>query len=149
MIRTCVVNLSSNLVVNVIERGGSVPANCTEDSAPPPGHAWIVHASAGVGWSHAAGTLVPPAEPPQTPPIDLSNLDNLERTLKAEAMLLREYCNALKAEVRGLAVLLVQKGLITNQEATGLLAYAGSGVGNQKTVADLKTDFAERYNALA
>lgn len=76
---------------------------------------------------------------------DLSDLENLERTLKAIALLMRDYGNQLKAEVRGLAVLLVGKGVITAQEAGQLLAYAGSGAGNQKTVADLRADFAAKY----
>lgn len=82
------------------------------------------------------------------PPIDLSDIDNLERTFKAQALLMRDYCNALKAEIRGLAVLLVGKGTITAAEANELLAYDGTGTGDQKTVADLKADFAAKYGSL-
>jgi hypothetical protein len=82
------------------------------------------------------------------PPIDLSNLDNLERTLKAQALVFRDYSNALKSEVRGVAVLLVQKGTFTANEANGLLAYDGSGTGDSKTIQDLKDDFAEKYVSL-
>lgn len=60
----------------------------------------------------------------------------------------RDYSNALKSEVRGLAVLLVSKGVITAQEAQGLLAYDGSGLNDAKTIEDLKGDFAEKYNSL-
>jgi len=58
-------------------------------------------------------------------PADLSNVDNLERTLKALALVLRDYCNALKAGT-----------------------YTGTGAGGTKTVPDLKADFAEKYGAL-
>lgn len=95
----------------------------------------------------ADGGVPLPADPPP-PPIDLSNIDNLERTLKALALVTRDYCNQLKAEVRGLAVLLVQKNLITASEANALLAYDGTGTGDQKTVADLKADFAAKYQSL-
>lgn len=53
------------------------------------------------------------------PPIDMSNVDNLEKTLKALALVMRDYCNALKA-----------------------------GTYANKTVADLKSDFSTKYNQL-
>lgn len=53
------------------------------------------------------------------PTIDLSNVDNLERTLKALALVMRDYCNALKA-----------------------------GTYTARTVQDLRADFAAKYNAL-
>ncbi len=81
-------------------------------------------------------------------PVDLSDLANLERVVKAQALLLRQYANLLKQEMRGLALLLVNKGHITSQEAAGLLAFDGSGSGDQKTVADLKEDFAVVYAGL-
>ena len=86
----------------------------------------------------ALGNTPLPADAP-IPAIDLSNVDNLDRVLRAASLLGRDYCNALKAEIRGLVVLLVSKGTIT---------YAGTGQGNQKTVADLKTDFAAKYASL-
>jgi len=52
-------------------------------------------------------------------PIDLSNVDNLEKTLKAMGLLMRDYCNSLKA-----------------------------GTYTTKTVADLKADFSAKYNSL-
>ncbi len=57
--------------------------------------------------------------PPQPPPIDLSNVDNLEKTFKALALLMRDYCNALQA-----------------------------GTYTQKTVPQLKADFKTRFDAL-
>lgn len=81
-------------------------------------------------------------------PIDLSNVDNLERTLKALALLQRQYANQVHTEVRNLAVLLVQKGVITAAEANGLTAYVGAGGAGAKTVAELKADFAAIYSAL-
>jgi len=53
------------------------------------------------------------------PAIDLSNIDNLEKTLKALALLMRDYCNALQA-----------------------------GTYTQKSVAQLKSDFAAKYASL-
>lgn len=50
--------------------------------------------------------------------MDLSHLHNLERTLNALALVKRDYCNVLKSEVRGLAVLLVNKGVIAAAEAS-------------------------------
>ena len=63
-------------------------------------------------------TVLPPVPPP--PPIDLSNIDNLEKTLKALALVMRDYTNALQA-----------------------------GTHTQKTIAQLKSDFAAKYNGLA
>ena len=83
------------------------------------------------------------------PAIDLSDIDQLERTFRASLLVLRDYCNALKSEVRGLAVLLVQKGHITSQEAGALLAYDGTGAQDQKTVNDLRSDFSTKYNSLS
>lgn len=75
-------------------------------------------------------------------PIDLSELNSASsKDLKTAVLLLRQYCNWLKAETRGLAVLLVQKGTITAAEANALLSYDGSGAGDSKTVADLKADY--------
>lgn len=65
-------------------------------------------------WTGADYEAVAPTLPP-----DLSNVDNLERTLKALALVMRDYCNALKA-----------------------------GTYTDKTVAQLKTDFATKYNSL-
>jgi hypothetical protein len=53
------------------------------------------------------------------PPIDLSNIDNLEKTLKAIGLLMRDYCNQLSA-----------------------------GTYTTKTVAHLKADFAAKYQAI-
>jgi hypothetical protein len=58
-------------------------------------------------------------------PTDLSNVDNLDKTLKALALLMRDYCNALKAGT-----------------------YIGTGVGGAKTVPDLRADFASKYQSL-
>jgi hypothetical protein len=66
----------------------------------------------------AAGNTPLPADPAPTP-IDLSNIDNLDRTLKALGLLTRQYSNALKA------------GTYVN-----------------KTVADVKADFSAIYAAL-
>jgi hypothetical protein len=52
-------------------------------------------------------------------PIDLSNIDNLDKVLKSIGLLLRQYTNALQA-----------------------------GTHTQKTVAQLKSDFAQIYNNL-
>lgn len=53
------------------------------------------------------------------PPADLSDLDNLEKSLKATVMLTRQYANAIKA-----------------------------GTYTAKTIADTKSDFAAIYRAL-
>jgi hypothetical protein len=55
---------------------------------------------------------------PRTP-IDLSNIDNLDKILKAVGLLMRDYCNSLNA------------GTYTN-----------------KTIAQLKADFAAKYGSL-
>lgn len=96
-----------------------------------------------------AWTAAAPIPPVPIPPPDLSDIDQLERTLRAICLLHRQDCNALKSEMRGLAVLLVGKGTISAAEAGALLAYDGSGAGDAKTVADLKADFAALYNGLA
>jgi hypothetical protein len=95
----------------------------------------------------ALGNTPQPADPLQAP-VDQSDIDNLEKKLKAVALVYRDYCNALKAEIRGLAVLLVNKGVITAAEANGLLTYDGSGAGDAKTLADLKADFSVKFNSL-
>jgi hypothetical protein len=53
------------------------------------------------------------------PDMDLSNIDNLDKVLKSIGLLLRQYTNALQA-----------------------------GTHTQKTVAQLKSDFAQIYNNL-
>lgn len=53
------------------------------------------------------------------PPTDLSNIDNLDKVLKAIGLLLRDYCNQLQAATY-----------------------------SSKSVAQLKSDFAAKYNAL-
>lgn len=83
------------------------------------------------------------------PTIDLSDIDQLEDTFRASLLLVRDYCNALKSEVRSLAVLLVQKGAITAQEAAALLAYDGTGAQDQKTINDLRADFGAKYHSLS
>lgn len=80
--------------------------------------------------------------------LDAKDVEKIEKAIKALALLTRDYTNALKAEVRGLAVLLVNKGVITAGEANALLAYDGSGAGDQKTLADLKADYAAKYDSL-
>jgi hypothetical protein len=52
-------------------------------------------------------------------PIDLSNIDNLDKVLKSLGLVMRDYCNSLNA------------GTYTN-----------------KTVAQLKSDFAAKYQSL-
>ena len=66
----------------------------------------------------AGGGQVDAADPPP-PAIDLSDMDNMDRILKAVGLLMRDYCNALNA------------GTYTN-----------------KSVAQLKADFAAKYNSL-
>lgn len=53
------------------------------------------------------------------PPTDYSNIDNLDKTLKSIGLLLRDYTNALQA-----------------------------GTHTQKSVAQLKADFATKWNSL-
>lgn len=53
------------------------------------------------------------------PPIDMSNVDNLEKGLKAFALLMRDYTNALQA-----------------------------GTHTQKSIAQMKADFATKWNSL-
>jgi hypothetical protein len=59
------------------------------------------------------------AAQPKPPTIDMAEVDNLDKVLKALAMLLRQYTNALQA-----------------------------GTHTQKTVPQLKSDFATIYRAL-
>jgi hypothetical protein len=66
----------------------------------------------------ALGNTPQPADPDPVP-IDYSNLDNLDRTLKAIGLLMRDYTNALQA-----------------------------GTHTQKTVAQMKADFAAKWNSL-
>lgn len=88
------------------------------------------------------------AADPTPAPIDQSDLDVLERRARAMGLTLLDYCNQLKAEARGLAVLLVNKGVITAQEALALKAFDGSGTNDARTPADFKSDFADKYNSL-
>lgn len=80
--------------------------------------------------------------------LDAKDVDKLQKAIRALALVTRDYTNALKAEVRGLALLLVSKGTITNGEANGLLTYDGSGAGDSKTIADLKADFSAKWDSL-
>lgn len=66
----------------------------------------------------AAGNTPTPADPDPVP-IDYSNLDNLEKTLKAIGLLMRDYTNALQA-----------------------------GTHTQKSIAQMKADFAVKWNSL-
>ena len=66
----------------------------------------------------AGGGQVDAADLPP-PPINLSDMDNMDRILKSIGLLMRDYCNALNA------------GTYTN-----------------KSVAQLKADFAAKYNSL-
>lgn len=66
----------------------------------------------------AAGNTPQPADPAPAP-IDISDIDNLDKALKALALLTRQYANALKA-----------------------------GTFVVKTVADVKSDFMTVYRAL-
>jgi hypothetical protein len=69
--RTCVVEIATSRVVNVIERGLQIAtANAVEDSAPPSGYAWVDHPVAGIGWSLVNGTLVDQAVRPPAPTKD-------------------------------------------------------------------------------
>jgi hypothetical protein len=56
----------------------------------------------------------------QPPPIDLSDVDNQERAFKALVLMMRDYCNDLKA-----------------------------GTYATKTIAGLKADFRAKWNALS
>lgn len=81
---------------------------------------------------------------------DEDSISALEaKAIKAGMLVTKGYCNALKDEVRGLAVLLVQKGVISAQDANGLLSYDGSGVGDKKTDADLQADYAAEWKRLS
>jgi hypothetical protein len=71
------------------------------------------------------------------------------RALKAALLVVRAYGNALKEELRGLAVLLIQKGTITAQDAQALKRYDGDGVNDVKTIDNLKADYAEAWKGLA
>jgi hypothetical protein len=72
----------------------------------------------------AEGNTPQPADPAPTP-FDFSDLDNLEKVIKAIGLLMRDYCNQLKAGT-----------------------YAGNGPGGSKTVAEVKSDFAAKFNSL-
>jgi hypothetical protein len=72
----------------------------------------------------AAGNVPQPADAAPAP-LDISDIDNLDKTLKALALLTRAYANALK------------KG-----------TFAGTAADGTKTVADVKADFMAVYRAL-
>lgn len=69
-----------------------------------------------VGYRYYEGQFSPK---PTFTPIDLSDVDNLEKTLKALALVMRDYCNALQA-----------------------------GTYTTKTVANLRADFKAKYDGL-
>lgn len=89
--------------------------------SPTDGGEVFPHETGGIGWNWNDGSPTDPSPPPPPPPppIDLSNIDNLEKTFQAMGLLLRDYTN-------------------------GLLA----GTYTQKTIAQLKSDFKTKYNAL-
>lgn len=70
-----------------------------------------------LGWI-AAGNAIEAADPPPIP-LDLSDIDNLDKALKAIGLLMRQYCNGLLA------------GTYTN-----------------KTAAQLRSDFTTIYRGL-
>ena len=74
-------------------------------------------------WLAGGGLPLPADSLPA--PIDLSNIDNHEKTFKALALVMRDYCNQLK-----------------------LGAFTGTGAGGTKTVADIRADFAAKFNSL-
>jgi hypothetical protein len=78
-----------------------------------------------------------------------SALSDVEvKAMRAAMLVVRDYANALKDEVRGLAVLLVQKGTISAGEANALLAYDGDGAGDKKTIANLEADYIAAWKSL-
>lgn len=66
----------------------------------------------------AAGGVTDPADPPPAP-IDLSDINNMEKALKAFALMMRDYTNALQA-----------------------------GTHTQKTLAQFKADFKTKWDGL-
>ena len=67
--RTCVIDIKTGEVVNVLELGGEVPANCAPAVAPPDGFLWIEHERAGRGWRFVGGAFIEPPTPPQPNPL--------------------------------------------------------------------------------
>ena len=67
----------------------------------------------------AAQAVLDAFDPDSVTPIDLSDIDNLEKSFKAMALMMRDYTNALQA-----------------------------GTHTQKSIAQLKTDFAAKWNSL-
>lgn len=57
-IRSCVVDLQTNVVTNIIERGGVVPENCEEH--PPEGCIWVDDEIASIGWTWDGAQLQEP-----------------------------------------------------------------------------------------
>lgn len=73
--------IKNNVIINAVDWDGGAswrpPADCIA----------VLHATAGIGWNWNNGVPTnptpPPPLPPLPPPIDLSNIDNLEKSLKA------------------------------------------------------------------
>lgn len=86
MRRTCVIKLGTGLVENVIELGGTVPANCEEATQPPEGFTWIEHATAGIGWTYSAGVFTAPATPEAAPAPKRLSVDGLASLLKQKGL---------------------------------------------------------------
>ena len=77
--RVCIVNVATNIVENV----GVMGEGPSQPLTPPPGYLWVFDENAGRGWTYNGTALVPPPATPAPPPIDFSNVDNVEKALKA------------------------------------------------------------------
>src|SRR5438105_11090047 len=68
--RICVIEQATGKVVNIVELGLQPPSpNLVEDTAPPPGLAYVADPVAQIGWSYGNGVFTgPPPEPMPTPP---------------------------------------------------------------------------------
>lgn len=124
MLRTCVVNLQTNLVENVIERGGEIPSNCKEDSAAPKGYAWVEHQTAGIGWLHVDGQLLAPpvSEPDRDDAIkaQLAAIDatcGMNRGLREFVLISLQMADILRATNPALPDLSANKGVQKVREA--------------------------------
>lgn len=104
--------IKNSVVENVVNWNG-----LTSVWTPPPSVTVVQTTSGMVGDTWNGTIFIEPAPPT---PIDLSDIDNLDRTFRAVGLLMRDYCNSLL-----------------------------SGTYTFKSVANLKTDFAAKYNQLA
>ncbi len=107
--------INNNVIENFVDWDGASPS--TLPSGRTIALAQNVFANIGWFWNNGAPTDPNPPAPPV--PFDFGNFDNLDKTLKAFALVVRDYTNALQA-----------------------------GTHTQKTINQVKADFLAKFNSL-